>query len=280
MNESEKDALDALIVKNIAQVNILTSRLLYSIHPQVLKAMDAAVKEWVEAAGWTGKGKFKTTEEEWPSFAPQDWVVLRAEKSSDYAAYFQLEVQAIDKDTEGADQDWLVSLLGAGVGSAGIYITRGEAVNKLVWRRLLTNSEMVASLVALGFVYDDKRAPTFCGYRLRRRRLRTVSSRGTCLIFLLLSRRRWQTSRRLLWRCGPLSANYDRWALEGRPSRRSSTATERSNTNNVAFTGVLKSTMKEGPGRGMGARWDRARRGRTGSAATSQHYPWAIRRMR
>ena len=161
MNDSETDALDALIVRNIVQVNAVWSRVQYGIGPRVLEAMDEAVKEWADAQGWQGKFDSK---EEWLWFAPRDWMVSGPEGKQDgHYAYLQLATSGDEEGTESGDQDWLVTLLCAGVGSMGIRIFRGDDANiaRPVWRRLLATTEVVDAMVALGFVLEAREGSYF-----------------------------------------------------------------------------------------------------------------------
>src|SRR4051812_18645087 len=161
MTDNEMDALDALIVRSIAQVNAVWSRVVYGIGERVLEALDEAAKEWAEAQGWPGKFDSK---EEWLWFAPRDWMVsgTQAEEDKNYA-YLQLGTFGDEEGTENGDQDWLVTLLGAGVGFMGIRISRGSGatIGKSEWRRLLASTEVVHAMVALGFVYGPREGSYF-----------------------------------------------------------------------------------------------------------------------
>lgn len=161
MVDNELDALDALIVRNIVQVNAVWSRVVYGIGPRVLEAIDEAAKQWAEAQGWPGKFD---SEEEWLWFAPRDWMVSDTQAKEDKSyAYLQLQPVGDEEGTENGDQDWLVTLLRAGVGSMGIRISRGSeaTITKPAWRRLLATTEVVDAMVALGFVYEPREGSYF-----------------------------------------------------------------------------------------------------------------------
>jgi len=156
MNESEKDKLDALIVRNLQKVNVALSRIWYGIGPHAFKAIDAASKDWTEAQGW--KGEFGSEDDELLWFAPPEWTASGLHDGIDgHYAYFQLDTFADEHNTEGGDQDRLVTLLGTGVGSTGFRIIRGDdaAVTKPAWRRLASSNEVLKPMVSLGFVHED-----------------------------------------------------------------------------------------------------------------------------
>jgi hypothetical protein len=156
MNDGERDILDALIVRNLAKVNVALSRVWYGIGPKVYAAIDGASKRWVDAEGW--KGKFCSADEGELWFAPPAWTVSGLHADSDgHYAYFLFDAIDDEDETEGGDQDRLVTLLGAGVGSMGIWVVRGlnGALAKPAWRRLASSSGVGAAMVALGFKYDD-----------------------------------------------------------------------------------------------------------------------------
>lgn len=156
MNDSEKDILDALIVRNLQKVNVALSRIRYGIGPKTFEAIDNASKHWAEGQGW--KGEFGSKDDELLWFAPPEWTASGLHNGADgHFAYFQLDTLAAEEDTEGGDQDRLIALMGAGVGSTGFRIIRGDdaALTKPKWRRLASSAEIHRPMVALGFEYED-----------------------------------------------------------------------------------------------------------------------------
>lgn len=157
MKNSEQDALDALIVRNVKQLNVVLSRIWYGLTPRVFGALDAATEEWTEKNGW--KGEFGSAKDEELWFAPPEWTTSDPSGGEDgHYAYFTLDYRGNEPDTEGGDQDDLIVLLNAGIGSMGFRILRGDdaAVNKPKWRNLMAAPEIVSAMVACGFVHDDR----------------------------------------------------------------------------------------------------------------------------
>jgi hypothetical protein len=154
MNDTDNDALDALIVRNMAQINKALSRIWHGIYPVAFGAVTDTTREWVRAQGWKGKFEYDGSDssaEFW--CAPPDWISPDGDRRHDCYAYFEFDYFDTDfKNTADDDQDEIVTLLGAGVGATGFHILRGDGatIAKGPWKRLMQASGIIGVMRSLG----------------------------------------------------------------------------------------------------------------------------------
>jgi len=130
------EKLDALIVRNLGDLDAAAKRLAYGIERAVWKAIDDIVENWRARNGWLGASEATADGPIW--LAAPEWQQADSEADDDVLGYFALEVGPKDEeDSEtGLDYFALTRLCRAGNGMYGFRFKKGDALvlKKASWK--------------------------------------------------------------------------------------------------------------------------------------------------
>jgi hypothetical protein len=158
--------LDTLLIKNIGDLDAAVRRIRYQIEPQVFKAVNNEIEDFLSREGWRGNPNW----DDGAWLAPDDWKVNTddATSSEDYRSWFELSGGLGDEFEESESEDVfsLTRLLGVGNGSLGLR-WKQHAFKKSLWRRLVTSQiRLIETLKVSGFNYEDTQGSFYFKFRL------------------------------------------------------------------------------------------------------------------
>jgi hypothetical protein len=115
------EKLDALIVRNLSDLDAAARRLRYDIQARVGKAIDEIAEAWTKKHSWDGVFGF---DKDTLKVAPRQWKVSNNQGDEEWLGWFELEAGLgddwdSDDATDSLDFFWLTRLCGAGRGIVG-----------------------------------------------------------------------------------------------------------------------------------------------------------------
>lgn len=163
------EEMDALLARNLRNVNAAYDRLVNFVEPRVRKEIDRRTTAVADERGWEGEINYADWEL-W--FSPPEWLVPDAEDPDaepGYLAQVRLATNPEESDEEpGGDFLFLAKLCDEGRDNFGIWLKRDYelAVKRAKWAKIVMGHEAVRDLVALGYAYDEASADFFRPVRL------------------------------------------------------------------------------------------------------------------
>jgi hypothetical protein len=151
------DNLDALIVRNLRDLEAATHRFFHHTETRVAKAIDEMVEVWSKTNGWKGQFDWK---EEGLWVAPQRWMSDSSDEG-DRLAYFELDAGLGDDFDYNENEDvfWLTRLCQQGRGKIGFRWRYGTAlgISKPKWKKLIQSDDgkRAERIYKLGFEPED-----------------------------------------------------------------------------------------------------------------------------
>jgi len=150
------DELDALIIRNLRDLEGASHRLVHKIEPRVAKAIDGIVKNWASREGWKGEFDF-SSDGLW--LAPQNWSG-KAAAPNGYLARYYLDYGSGDdgKGEPAEDYFWLTRLCCVGKGKMGFrWYFGNELTTKPKWKKIIQEdaNKRVESIGRKGFEPED-----------------------------------------------------------------------------------------------------------------------------
>jgi hypothetical protein len=153
------EKLDALIVRNLRDLDVATKRLWCDIQSRIGKTIDGIAESWAEKHKW--KGKFEWDSELW--LAPPEWKSPDSGDEDSWLGYFELDAgfgDDFDFDAEnGLDVYWLTRLCGAGHGMMCFRWVYGDGLGakKPKWKKFVNDAagNWVERVRKVGFTYDE-----------------------------------------------------------------------------------------------------------------------------
>lgn len=157
--------LDTLIVANIADLDAAARYLQQVLQPAVGRQIDEIWDAFRKEHAWAGESGF---DDGTPWLAPAAWRKPDSTTDDDHTCSFQLGF------AEGAGVEahfWLTELVGAAPGCYGLrWLHHGSRVR--AWRRLVgQHPDLVATLRAHGFDYEEAKGSFFLPIRIEQAQL-------------------------------------------------------------------------------------------------------------
>ncbi len=146
------DDLDALIVRNLRDLDAACKRLEFEIQPRIAKTMNTIVSSWAEQNNWMGRYDWWGEGELW--IAPRDWKPKEAP-----AFYLDLGPGDDEGETPQYDYFWLTRLCGSsgnGLICLRWYDFQNLNAKKLEWKKFIKS--YVTKIQQTGFSYEDQTA--------------------------------------------------------------------------------------------------------------------------
>jgi hypothetical protein len=152
MSAEKLDDLDALIIRNLGDLDAASCHLMHKIQPRVEKAIDKFAENWASKHKWKGEFDFS---EEGVWIAPPDWQT----EEKDWLGTFWLDVGPNDSwdDKPGEDSFWLTRLCQKGRGVLGFrwYREGGIPTTEAKWKKFVRESGNTDTPTGKkGFVYE------------------------------------------------------------------------------------------------------------------------------
>ncbi len=133
MSPEKLNDLDALIVRNLGDVDAACSHLTHKIQPRVKKAIDDFVENWARKYKWEGEFDFNGPDYLW--IAPPNWQT----EDEEWLGCFYLWVGPNDTwdDQPGEDCFWLTRLCQKGDGVLGFLWEYEEGIptTRAKWKK-------------------------------------------------------------------------------------------------------------------------------------------------
>lgn len=154
-----KPDLDALIISNLADLDVVVQRLYFEIQPNIGEKIDEMFEHFKDRENWKGKGNFDDDwrmERDLPWLAPPNWRMSDGD-DDDYSFYFFLEPGQKDRRGKslGEDTFWLTRLLGLGTGTLGLRWQQ-EEYHKNKWKSfMMTQAKLIIDIRERGFTYEE-----------------------------------------------------------------------------------------------------------------------------
>lgn len=162
--------LDALIVKNIGDLDAAARYLGEDLKPRLGAAMDEVFQTFWRKSDWEGSANWDE-DETW--IAARDWRDPEGSKGNEFKC--KVWLWGVAGQGGGEDHFWLTYLLGAGVQSLGLQWNRTNLRNKRAWRRTVSlQRDIVARLRAHGFEYEEALGTFLLPVRIDRDELATA----------------------------------------------------------------------------------------------------------
>jgi hypothetical protein len=152
------DELDALIVRNLDDLDAAAKRLELDIEKRVGKVIDQIAETWARKQGWEGKFDFDLTTL-W--VAPAEWRSIEGKAEADaFLGFFELWTGFADDFDTNHENDyfWLTRLCGAGRGKIGFRWSYGRSLGatKPRWKRFLQeHREHLNQVRKTAFAYEE-----------------------------------------------------------------------------------------------------------------------------
>lgn len=166
------DKLDALIIRNLRDVDLAAKRIDNEIEPRIAKALDDIVGSWAKRHRWDGAFGW---EEDVLRVMPPDWRSPDADEEK-WFSYFKLYAGYGDDFSGEGDQDyfWLTRFCGVGNGKICFRWEYGDALGatKPKWKRFV--QPYVQSIRKVGFEYEDGSGLFFIPVRVDAEKLASV----------------------------------------------------------------------------------------------------------
>jgi hypothetical protein len=155
------ESIDALIVRNVLDVERAYDRLNNNIQPKVGKEIDNIIESWAsENDWWYSELSF---DGDFPEVAPASWRISDAESSEDkFIARFNANTN--DVGAKDGSWSWLTQLCGLGSAPYGFRWVCDFAelgTNKSGWKKFLGRINAPAAVKGFGFEYQDKSGAFF-----------------------------------------------------------------------------------------------------------------------
>jgi len=154
------EKLDALIVRNLRDLDLAAKRLYYDVETRVGKAIDGVTESWVNKHAW--EGEFEWGDHEYNLWlAPPSWKSSDSTEEDPWLGYFCLYTGFGDdfEDEAKLDGFWLTRLCGVGVGIICIRWTYGDGLGakKSKWKRFINDAagNWIERVRKAGFTYDE-----------------------------------------------------------------------------------------------------------------------------
>jgi hypothetical protein len=164
--------VDALIVRNIKELDGAATRVRSELQKQIGQELNTVVESWADKEGWKGVFDWYGEKDDiW--VAASDWRGDDEDDEHDYDFWFMLTLgEGRDfEDYPDGDQFWLTTLCGAGRATLG-FLSGQDAYKYPKGRRWKAKIEpFVQELVKLGFSYEDKTGQVFLPVTIEQERL-------------------------------------------------------------------------------------------------------------
>lgn len=149
------DEMDALIIKNLGDLDFAAQRLQYHIQTRVGKEIDDIVDEWVEKHGWEGEFEYRHDKD--IRLAPKDWKSPSGTEAEAVGfGHFELNAGAGDDwDQQQNDYFWLTRLCKARGGMIGFRWCRDEGIDatKRKWKDFA--QQWADRIRKMGFIIEE-----------------------------------------------------------------------------------------------------------------------------
>jgi len=149
------DELDALIVRNLSDLDAAAKRLDQDIESRIGKVIDRIAEAWAREQGWEGKFDFEPTTL-W--VAPTEWRSTEGKAAAEaFLGFFELWTGFGDNFDTKAENDyfWLTRLCGAGRGKIGFRWAYGQSLGaaKPRWKKFV--QPYVERIRKTAFTYEE-----------------------------------------------------------------------------------------------------------------------------
>jgi hypothetical protein len=150
------DELDALIIRNLCDLDAAAKRLEFDIEGRIGKVIDQIAEAWSQKQGWEGKFDFDLNTNLW--VAPAEWKSAEGKADADaMLGFFALWTgfgDDFDFEVEN-DYFWLTRLCGAGRGKIGFRWTYGKSLGatRPKWKRFV--QPYVERIRKTAFTYEE-----------------------------------------------------------------------------------------------------------------------------
>jgi hypothetical protein len=155
------EKLDALIVRNLRDLDVATKRLYFDLDPRISKGIDHFIESWVNKHNWEGEFEWGAHEYNNLWFAPPSWKSAASTDEDPWFGYFYLSTGFGDDfaDDKALDIFLLTRLCSVGVGIICIRWTYGDSLGakKSKWKRFVNDAagNWIERVRKMGFTYDE-----------------------------------------------------------------------------------------------------------------------------
>ena len=163
--------VDALIVRNLGDLDGAVARLENELEKQIGKELNATVERWAEKEGWAGLFDWYGDEDDIFVAAPE-WRGEDEEDETDYDFWFSLMPNDGQRfDDPNGDQFWLTSMCRVGRTTLGLrsYHDTFKYPKGRKWKAKI--EPFVQDFIKLGFIYEDKTGELFLPLSIEQERL-------------------------------------------------------------------------------------------------------------
>ena len=152
MATEKMEEWDAVIVRNLDQLNSAANRLSFEIEPRIKKVIDEIAEKWAKTNAWSGEFDW------WKGnlwFAPDNW-----KSDEEWLGQFHLDGGPDDEFASVPDEDvfWLTRLCQKGRGVLGFRWWYGDGLGttKNKWKKFIRDhADCVEAIGKQGFVVED-----------------------------------------------------------------------------------------------------------------------------
>ena len=163
---TENNSLDAMIVRNIHDIEAAYQRVNDQIETALTKGVAEIFAHATEQSGWDGDSADVDFEKMW--LAPKDWKSQSGDETSEeYDLYFCLSYSG------EAELTWLSTFVGAADLQLGLFLET-DMLTGPAWRRLIKSAEMKDALMQItskGFTVESANGEIVIYFKIDREKL-------------------------------------------------------------------------------------------------------------
>jgi hypothetical protein len=163
------EAIDALLVRNLLDLERASNRMTGEIEPKVGELIDKIITTWAdEQTDWFVDIGFN---DGYTEIAPESWRIPDSERSENkFLAEFRTDANDVSQNENSwTSHFWLAQLCGLSDGPVGFrWVCDFAALgtNKSGWKRFLSKIDAPAAAKGFGFEYQDKSGTFFLPFSI------------------------------------------------------------------------------------------------------------------